>query len=66
MTQAFLEPIIIDKNYIDLFLEAISTKTIKKIKKIDEERKKKKDKLFKIVNCNPTKEEIDEIMKAYE
>jgi hypothetical protein len=66
MTKAFLEPTIITKENVDLFLKALSPEAIEKVKKIDKERKKRRDELFKNVNCNPTKEELDEIMKAYE
>jgi len=40
MTQAFLEPTIIDNSNIDLFLKAFSKESIEKVKKIDKEMKK--------------------------
>ena len=65
MTQAFLESTVIDKNNIHLFLKAISPEAIGKVKKVDEKRKKEKAELFKMVNLNPSKEEIDKIMEKY-
>ena len=55
MTQAFLEPTIIDKSNIDLFLKAISKESIEKVKKIDKELKEmQKEKI-----------PVEEIMQKY-
>jgi hypothetical protein len=62
MTQAFLEPTIIDNNNVHLFLKAISKKGIEKVKKADEERKKRKKELDKILNNRIS---IKEIMEKY-
>jgi len=62
MTQAFLEPTIIDKSNIDLFLKAISKESIEKVKKIDKEREKRKDEIEAMMtNRLP----VEEIMKKY-
>ena len=67
MTNAFLEPTYITKENVHLFLKAISQEAIEKVKKIDESfRKEIQKEMEKAVNCNPSKREIDEIMKAYE
>ena len=66
MTQAFLEPTIIDENNVKYFLKALSKEHIEKVKKIDEELKKRKSELDKIININPSKEEIDKLMGIYE
>jgi hypothetical protein len=39
MTKAFLEPIILKKENVDLFLKALSPEAIEKVKKIDEKLK---------------------------
>ena len=67
MNQTFLEPTYITKENVDLFLKAISPEAIEKVKQIDKVfRKEIQKEMEKIVNCNPSKKEIDEIMKTYE
>jgi len=62
MTQAFLEPTIIDKSNIDLFLKAISKESIEKVKKIDKELEKIDKELEKM---QKEKIPVEEIMKKY-
>ena len=62
MTQAFLEPTIIDKSNIDLFLKAISKESIEKVKKIDKEREKLNKELEAM---QKNKLPVEEIMKKY-
>jgi len=62
MTKAFLEPTIITKENIDLFLKAISPETIEKVKKIDEKLKELDE---EIENMENNKLPIEEIMKKY-
>ena len=67
MTKAFLEPTYITKENLHLFLKAISPEAIEKVKRIDEGfRKEIQKEMKKVINCNLSKEELDEIMKAYE
>ncbi len=62
MTQAFLEPTIINKNNIHLFLKAFSSESIEKVKKADESRKKRKSELNKIIQ----NKSIEDIIRHYE
>jgi len=62
MTQAFLEPTIINKNNIHLFLKAFSSESIEKVKKADESRKKRKSELDKIIQ----NKSIEDIIRYYE
>jgi len=62
MTQAFLEPTIIDNSNIDLFLKAFSKESIEKVKKIDKEMKKFDRELEEMkTNRIP----LEEIMEKY-
>jgi len=63
MTQAFLEPTHITKENVDLFLKAISSEAIEKVKKIDEGFRKKLRK--EIEEMEKNKIPVEKIMEKY-
>jgi len=62
MTKAFLEPTVINKKNLHLFMKVFSKEHKEKVKQVNERLKKEKVELEKIINNKL----IEDIMKHYE